>query len=341
MDIFICKCRSILALLPTGTLTEETQIDMVYGSLNVKSEKKCQEIKSQLSLISSLELASRRRLLWTLSQIRSTLRTPKPVASTSSSTGLICYGCKRPGVIRSNCPSCKSTSASSIDFSSAEISTKVPNKNIIAELPPRSRPLLKVNILGFDGIGILDTAAKQSIAGPSLFRILQETNQTVTSKTVIMKLADGCSKTENILLAKVDVLLQGRIIPTTFVIIPGAKNCTLLGIDFIIDAKIRSNVADRMWNFSDNEAQYELEFEPETPTSDLHITSFETLRPEVGLMLDEEQRLRLLNCLDVNSDIFEKTGEPTPYAEHSINTGDHPPISLPPYRMFSARKEQL
>ncbi|KAG5864582.1 hypothetical protein JTB14_028100 [Gonioctena quinquepunctata] len=63
-----------------------------------------------------------------------------------------------------------------------------------------------------------------------------------------MKLADGFPITENILLAKVDALLQGRIIPTTFVIIPGAQNCTLPGIDFTIDAKIRLNVADRMWN---------------------------------------------------------------------------------------------
>ncbi|KAK4876523.1 hypothetical protein RN001_009029 [Aquatica leii] len=39
-DVFICKARSILAQLPTDTLTEATQIDMVYGLLNYKIREK-------------------------------------------------------------------------------------------------------------------------------------------------------------------------------------------------------------------------------------------------------------------------------------------------------------
>lgn len=49
----------------------------------------------------------------------------------------------------------------------------------------------------------------------------------------------------------------------------------------------------------------------------------------------------MLTLLAQNEDVFATEGEPTPYAEHAINTGDHPPISLPPYRMSPARKEQL
>lgn len=32
-DVFICKARSLLAQLPTGTLNESIQLDMVYGLL--------------------------------------------------------------------------------------------------------------------------------------------------------------------------------------------------------------------------------------------------------------------------------------------------------------------
>ncbi|KAG5887544.1 hypothetical protein JTB14_000400 [Gonioctena quinquepunctata] len=99
----------------------------------------------------------------------------------------------------------------------------------------------------------------------------------------------------------------------TFVMVPGAKNCTLLGIDFIIDTKIQLNIADRVQSFADDKAQYDLEFKPEAPTSDLHVTSFEILHPEKGQRFVNEQRLRLLNYLDevqnylrviVNSDKF-------------------------------------
>ncbi|XP_044751688.1 activity-regulated cytoskeleton associated protein 1-like [Coccinella septempunctata] len=39
-DIFICKMRSILAQLPSGTLNETVQLDMVYGLLNRRIREK-------------------------------------------------------------------------------------------------------------------------------------------------------------------------------------------------------------------------------------------------------------------------------------------------------------
>lgn len=45
--------------------------------------------------------------------------------------------------------------------------------------------------------------------------------------------------------------------------------------------------------------------------------------------------------LGENSDIFGTQGELNPYVEHAFNTEDHPPFSRPPYRVSSARKEQL
>ncbi|GBM11125.1 Retrovirus-related Pol polyprotein from transposon 17.6 [Araneus ventricosus] len=39
--------------------------------------------------------------------------------------------------------------------------------------------------------------------------------------------------------------------------------------------------------------------------------------------------------------IFKPGGDPTPYAEHHINTERHPPVSVPPYRMTPMKKELL
>ncbi|GLV38165.1 hypothetical protein CBL_12811 [Carabus blaptoides fortunei] len=42
-----------------------------------------------------------------------------------------------------------------------------------------------------------------------------------------------------------------------------------------------------------------------------------------------------------NEDVFAQEGEPTPYAEHRFDTGDHPPISVPLNRLPVRKKEVL
>ncbi|XP_030750795.1 activity-regulated cytoskeleton associated protein 1-like [Sitophilus oryzae] len=39
-DVFICQSRSLLAQLPANTLTESTQIDMIYGLLHKRIREK-------------------------------------------------------------------------------------------------------------------------------------------------------------------------------------------------------------------------------------------------------------------------------------------------------------
>lgn len=55
-------------------------------------------------------------------------------------------------------------------------------------------------------------------------------------------------------------------------------------------------------------------------------------------MLDENQQFCLLQLLSENDYIFATRSEPTPNA---INTRDVSSISLPPYHMSLAHKEQL
>ncbi|XP_018575801.1 uncharacterized protein LOC108914458, partial [Anoplophora glabripennis] len=145
---------------------------------------------------------------------------------------------------------------------------------------------------------------------------------------------DGISAEKSQLTAK------GHTIPTNFIILPDAENTsTLLGIDFIEDAKIVLDISNKIWHFTDTaDIKNKLPFEVLPNCQKIEISSFDNLRSDEGTMLIDEQRNRLNALLEENQDIFEMGGEPTPYAEHYINTGDHPPISTPPYRMTTAKK---
>ncbi|CAK1579669.1 unnamed protein product [Parnassius mnemosyne] len=63
------------------------------------------------------------------------------------------------------------------------------------------------------------------------------------------------------------------------------------------------------------------------------------LRENEAIERSEWERSRLAYLLGENTDVFDVVGEPTPFAKHHIDTGDHPPIAVPPYRVTPAKKE--
>ncbi|KAJ8980343.1 hypothetical protein NQ317_019230 [Molorchus minor] len=396
-DIFICKARSILAQLPTDTLTEATQIDMVYGLLHRRIREKvtrdsvttftellqkcrlveetfevntrppieqkdnkrprCQyckyigHTKDECRKLSAKSEEKPKHEISTYGQGSGTASRPQVSTSssseqptTSSSTSkpiedtanakppIQCYKCGKPGYIRSKCPKCNGTETATLDFLSLD--------TLIA---PRSRPIFEVSILGYHGAGLIDTAAKQSVAGSMLYDIFKKENQRFEEEQIIVKLADGNAKEEMVLVTHQDVILQGRSIATKFIIFPEATNFTLFGIDFLQDAQVILNLGENSWKFSDSpESKFPLNYELPLPCNKpVEFASLENLRPEEGTMLDEIQKKKLATLLEENEDIFQPGGEPTPYAKHYINTGDNQPISLPPYRMTPARKRNV
>uniref|UniRef100_V5I885 Retrovirus-related Pol polyprotein from transposon 17.6 n=1 Tax=Anoplophora glabripennis TaxID=217634 RepID=V5I885_ANOGL len=256
-----------------------------------------------------------------------------PTPSTSLTQSFSCYGYGRQGYVRATCPTCRTVESNALDFCEVMIDDLI---------SPRPRPYLYISVLGSNGTAILDTAAKQSFAGSSLYSILKQKGQSFKQENVFIKLADESGKWNNILVTRVDVL-QGHTIPTNFIILPDAENTsTLLGIDFIEDEKIVLDISNKIWHFTDTaDIKNKLPFEVLPNCQKIEISSFDNLRSDEGTMLTDEQRNRLNALLEENQDIFEMGGEPTPYAEHYINTGDHPPISTPPYRMTTAKKEVL
>ena len=62
------------------------------------------------------------------------------------------------------------------------------------------------------------------------------------------------------------------------------------------------------------------------------------LRSNDGVFLSPGERDELTALLAQFEDIFQLTGRPTMVAKHRINTGYHPPIAVPPYRLPPAKR---
>ncbi|GBN72229.1 hypothetical protein AVEN_152523-1 [Araneus ventricosus] len=65
------------------------------------------------------------------------------------------------------------------------------------------------------------------------------------------------------------------------------------------------------------------------------------LRVDDGTPLTPEQREKMSYLLEKFESIFKPGGDPTPNAEHHLNTEKRPPVSVPPYRMTPMKREQL
>ncbi|GBN70154.1 hypothetical protein AVEN_90053-1 [Araneus ventricosus] len=76
------------------------------------------------------------------------------------------------------------------------------------------------------------------------------------------------------------------------------------------------------------------------PVDNLDV-NLRILREEEGRRLNPKQKDELVGVLKKYASVFEPGGEPTPYIKHHINTRNNPPVSVPPYRLSSVKKELL
>ncbi|GFX38851.1 hypothetical protein TNCV_1890151 [Trichonephila clavipes] len=65
------------------------------------------------------------------------------------------------------------------------------------------------------------------------------------------------------------------------------------------------------------------------------------LRKNEGTHLSLPQREEINSLLEKYEECFQPGGEPTPFIEHRINTRNHLPVAVPPYRMNPSKKEIL
>lgn len=66
-----------------------------------------------------------------------------------------------------------------------------------------------------------------------------------------------------------------------------------------------------------------------------------SLQHNEAQLLTNYEKTQLNNLLVDFSDTFEEKGNPTNYAEHRIDTGNHQPTAVKPYKLSPARQQQL
>lgn len=136
------------------------------------------------------------------------------------------------------------------------------------------------------------------------------------------------------------VKLEQVVITIPFLIFPDSEdNETLLGIDFITTAGVVIDFKKEIWHFSsNNRVQFKLLFEPTSRCASIASTNI--LRDDEGSHLLAPERQALSELLVKHEHIFSGDG-PTPYAEHHIDTGEHPPIAVPPYRLNPSKRAKM
>ncbi|XP_049866510.1 uncharacterized protein LOC126367148 [Pectinophora gossypiella] len=194
------------------------------------------------------------------------------------------------------------------------------------------RPIFKIEILGVNGTALIDTGAKHCIAGHTLYTLLLRRGHPLHRTSRRVKLADGHIRVMDVLTTTLQVRLEHTVISIPFLVFPDSDNNeTLLGIDFISAAGVVLDFSSETWYFSKSGTRYKLLFEP--ASRDVNCASADVLRDDEGTHLGSAERQALAQVLVKYAQIFEPGGAPTPYAEHRIDTGEHPPIAVPPYRL--------
>ncbi|KAF9408456.1 hypothetical protein HW555_011862 [Spodoptera exigua] len=271
IDDFVCEKRALLAQLPTKRQKEEEHLDMVYGLLKISYKKEIarSDIKTFADLLErgrhleslakegeeTTKFTTERKPIrrcccgkkgHTLEECRKRLADNKTTSTNiKPQNKLACYGCGTPGVVRSNCVTCKNqeTPPKPVAFCTMQ-ATLESNAKI---------PTIPISIKGETGYAYIDTAARTSIAGTQLYKKLIRHGTSFVERSADITLADGTIKTTTLLTAIVDVVIGERILPIAFSAIPEAKNNrTLLGIDFLESSGIVLNLPQRAWYFVDD-----------------------------------------------------------------------------------------
>ncbi|GFS74555.1 retrovirus-related Pol polyprotein from transposon 297 [Trichonephila clavipes] len=266
----------------------------------------------------------------------------KIVDTKEDRTPVSCYGCGAPGIIRSRCHTCNPVRQKDDALSSSL------NQSNFYSFSSESNPIsiIQISICNTEAAVCADTGATHSVAGEKLYHLLKQKGLNFEEKTMQMTLADGRTQTTEILTTSVDISIQGKIIPTELLILKNARgNRTLLGKDFLTAAGIVLDLQRKQWYFTET-SHRKYNFVKAPPNINALLTvdpepHLCQLRKNEGTHLSLPQGEEINSLLEKYEECFQPGGEPTPFIEHCINTRNHPPVAVPPYRMNPSKKEIL
>jgi hypothetical protein len=240
--------------------------------------------------------------------------TTTPVAA--GATQVRCYGCQRPGIHRKNCPTCNvtdsGTSALNV-FCALNVNPMVPRRSLT----------VSVSISGVQESAIVDTVACYSVASAGLDKHLLATGHPTQKVIVKATLVDNDARDYQPSTSRITqpAIHDGRGVWNMYQAQGSSDYIMQDAADALMDYEMESS--------SGNDSPIRI-----------HLATLH-LRPVEGASLPEIEKERLNALLDQHVELFAKTGPPTPFAEHQIDTGDSTPIASPPYRLTPGKRQIL
>ncbi|CAH0715153.1 unnamed protein product, partial [Brenthis ino] len=168
---------------------------------------------------------------------------------------LTCFGCGAPGVIRSNCATCKGNKpvvSTSSDFHSVSASVDC--------MDSRLRPVISIGIYGASGKVLVDTGAKHCVGSVSLRSLLIKNRHKLDTVYTELKYADGRACAQNVEVAHVRVTLRGITLGVDFIMLPNATE-SLLGMNFIQDIGMVLDFQRGIWFLRGDKTPQPIEYE--------------------------------------------------------------------------------
>lgn len=186
----------------------------------------------------------------------------------------------------------------------------------------RLRPT-DIKIGGVSGRAHIDSGAKLSVASQSLFKVLKGQNVKFITESATITLADGLRRRQQIMRTLVPVTISDRTIMTNFIVLPESQdNRTLLGVDFIQDAKMVLNLPQLLYHFLDEPGKkYDLMNEDDESTA-VAIMKTET-PPTISKLI----RMTALEPMVSPMEMTPSKATPPP-EESNLEMGFGPPIKI-------------
>uniref|UniRef100_A0A6P7GMQ9 Activity-regulated cytoskeleton associated protein 1-like n=1 Tax=Diabrotica virgifera virgifera TaxID=50390 RepID=A0A6P7GMQ9_DIAVI len=265
IDEFVTQKRALLAQLPLNRHDEQTQLDLIYGllSLHIRKEvprdkittfselldkgRQCEEIRKEAIPDKGIDEKQgtstkrkparcgfchfkghttdvcRKRQTKENEKHPGTDKAPDTQNSMKelpqTNNGIICYGCGKAGYYRSNCPVCTA--------SRPNVNTQAVNFYSFNTLQSLSTqvPTIPITVQGIRGIAHIDTAARTSVAGRSLYECLKKTPSVIFKKSeATVTLADGSNQMQELLSTTVEIDIETRTFQINFIVLPNASD---------------------------------------------------------------------------------------------------------------------
>ncbi|XP_061704023.1 uncharacterized protein LOC133515494 [Cydia pomonella] len=263
-EIFIQKKRALIAQLPPPRLTEQFEIDMIFGQLRFEVRDKI----NRDTVTTFKELSEKaRHVERSLSERAAKME--KPVTSHSTKLKSRCNSCRIRGHTADVCrkqllprnevneqATDKSQAGPKANQSAtASVTPLVPAKpkfkcygcgepGVVRSRCPKCniekvkleeicsinlsgthrRPTVPIKIDNIESIGHVDTCAKFSVCSYQLYRRLSDEGYKFKQERRYITLADGVPKMQDVHTITVPICVYGKTVPTLLVVLPGPSN---------------------------------------------------------------------------------------------------------------------